>query len=743
MQFVINHSYLIPLLPLLGAIIAGFFGDLYLKGKAHLPIWIGVGCSLVLSLIILFGMLWGSADNRYGQSVDFYRWISAGSFTATAGFYFDPLTAVMLTVVTGVGLVITVFAAGYMKGEEGYSRFFAYLGLFIFSMTCLVMDNNLIMMFLGWEGVGLCSYLLIGYYYWRPAAAAAAKKAFIVNRIGDFGFIVGIMLCFYAFGSVSYFGGGLAGGSGILQMAHDAFKDTRAAEAVITSQAATQLWALKYIPFCLMLGAFGKSAQFPLYVWLPDAMEGPTPVSALIHAATMVTAGIYMIARCGTLFVSNQAALTTIAVVGAFTALFAATIALRQFDLKKVFAYSTISQLGYMFVGVGVLAPTAAVFHLVTHAFFKALLFLSSGVVMHAMLGHLDLRKMSGLKRVLPLTNILMLVGCLALSGFPFTSGFFSKDEIIAQTWSHSFILGLVLLFTAFLTAYYTFRLYFQVFQGPLLQPTTPADPDHESVPPTAPIHHESHAAVDAGPTHAGPTQAAPTQAAPTQAAPTQAAPVRGESHVESHHDGQHHNPEPWIMIAPLIVLAIGAIAIGWIVVRNSQIEDFLGHSRSFGLAYDMASARFDGTGTHVVRAMFGQKELPSMRENETIIPWSMLQGAAVSVLGIFIAYVLHLKERARAEKIVAGLKPLTGLLEAKYYVDEIYDAVVVEPLRHVGKAFFAIDRVIIDSIVWAVSFVPQLSGFVLKLTMQRGYLQGYAAAMFFGVLAILLLVFL
>jgi NADH-quinone oxidoreductase subunit L len=461
------------------------------------------------------------------------------------------------------------------------------------------------------------------------------------------------------------------------------------------------------------LGAFGKSAQFPLYVWLPDAMAGPTPVSALIHAATMVTAGVYMMARCGTLFVSNQAALTTIAVVGAFTALFAATIALRQFDLKKVFAYSTISQLGYMFVGIGVLAPTAAVFHLVTHAFFKALLFLSSGVVMHAMLGHLDLRKMSGLKRVLPLTNIVMLIGCLALSGFPFTSGFFSKDEIIAQTWNHSTILGLVLLFTAFLTAYYTFRLYFQVFQGPLLQPTTPADPDQSPVPSTEPVHHEAHAAVDAGASHGG-----------------------------SHDDGHHHNHEPWLMLAPLIVLAIGAIAIGWIVVRSSQMEDFLGHSPSFQLAYEMAAKRFDNAGTHVVPAMFGQHESAGSKENEPLIPSSMLLGGLVSFSGIGMAYVLHLKERARAEKIAAGLKPLTGLLEAKYWVDEIYDAVIVEPLRHVAKVFFAIDRVIIDSIVWAVSFVPQLSGFVLKLTMQRGYLQGYAAAMFFGVLAILLLVF-
>ncbi len=692
MQTVINHSYLIPLLPLLGAIIAGFFGHHLLKGKAHLPIWIGVGGSLALSLTILLGMLWGSDPARFSHAIDFYNWISAGSFTATAGFYFDPLTAVMLTIVTGVGLIITVFAAGYMKGESGYSRFFAYLGLFIFSMTCLVMGDNLILMFLGWEGVGLCSYLLIGYYYQRPAAAAAAKKAFIVNRIGDFGFIVGILLCFYAFHSVSFFGNG----HGVLELAAKAFSQTHQSEAVISGETSTQLAALKWIPFCLMLGAFGKSAQFPLYVWLPDAMEGPTPVSALIHAATMVTAGIYMIARCGTLFVSNQAALTTIAVVGSFTALFAATIALRQFDLKKVFAYSTISQLGYMFVAVGVLAPTAAILHLVTHAFFKALLFLGSGVVMHAMLGHLDMRKMSGLKRVLPLTNILMFLGCAALSGLPFTSGFFSKDEIIAQTWSRSFLLGAVLLLTALLTSYYTFRLYFQVFQGPLVQPTTPADDDH------------AHAADEHAP-----------------------------------HDDHAHNNEPMIMIAPLILLAIGAVAIGWIVVRSSQMEDFLGHSPSFKLAYDMAKLRFDDVGTPVNPAMFGQPPSAIRGEPESTINWSMLQGAAVSLAGFGLAYLLHLKERARAEQIARGLQPLTSLLEAKYWVDELYQAVIVEPLRHIAKMFFAVDKMVVDGAVWAVSFVPQLSGFALKLTTQRGYLQGYAATMFFGVLAILLLVFL
>src|ERR1700722_18597133 len=381
--FAVEYSYLIPLMPLLGAIIAGFFGAKVLRGQSHWPIWLGVAFSAVMSISLLVGMMGLWHDGKpLSAVVDWYTWIEAGPFKATAGCFIDALTAIMLCVVTGIGFLITVFAAGYMKGEEGYFRFFAYLGLFIFSMTCLVMGNNFIMLYLGWEGVGLCSYLLIGYYYDKPSAVAAAKKAFLVNRIGDFGFGLGIMLIWKVFHTVSYFGD--AAHPGVLLLA--------------MHPTAAQLDALKYIPFLLMVGAFGKSAQFPLYVWLPDAMEGPTPVSALIHAATMVTAGVYMIARCGTLFVGNSAAMMTIACIGCFTALLAATIALRQFDLKKVFAYSTISQLGFMFVAVGALAPIAGVFHLITHAFFKALLFLSSGVVMHAMAGELDMRKMSGIK---------------------------------------------------------------------------------------------------------------------------------------------------------------------------------------------------------------------------------------------------------------------------------------------------------------------------------------------------------
>ena len=490
--FAVQYAWLIPLLPLIGACAAGLFRARQLKENSHWPIWIAVGDSALLSLSLLFGMTSSSHSPAYplAKSVGWFTWLQAGdpnhegrppiregeparpqvvygnptaSLHVSAGCFLDPLTAIMLCVITCIGFLITVFAKGYMAGESGYWRFFAYLGLFIFAMTILVMGDNLVMLYLGWEGVGLCSYLLIGYYYEKPAAREAAKKAFLVNRIGDFGFSLGIMLCFLAFGTVSYFGHGVGTHTGLLELAAGA------------KMSPFQTWALHWIPFLLMVGAFGKSAQFPLYVWLPDAMEGPTPVSALIHAATMVTAGVYMIARCSTLFVTNSAAMTTVAIIGCLTAVLAAVIALRQFDLKKVFAYSTISQLGFMFVGVGCLAPVAGVFHLVTHAFFKALLFLSSGVVMHAMAGELDMRRMSGLRKVLPITNILMLVGCAALAGFPFTSGFFSKDEIVAAAFARNWLLGGVLLFTAFLTAYYTFRLYFRVFQGPLIVPAAPA----------------------------------------------------------------------------------------------------------------------------------------------------------------------------------------------------------------------------------------------------------------------------
>lgn len=414
--------------------------------------WFCIG-SIALAFGLSIVAALGVKPNRPAV-VHFFDWIEIGGVVAHMSYYFDPLTIIMLFVVTGVGTLVAIYAAGYMHGDKGYARFFFGVSVFIFAMTTLVMADNLILLYLGWEGVGLCSYLLIGFYYDKPAAVAAAKKAFIVNRIGDLGFALGIFLTYRTFGTVEY---------------TELFAAIQKAPGHAPTEAVL-------IPFLLMLGAFGKSAQIPLYMWLPDAMEGPTPVSALIHAATMVTAGVYMIARLIPIFQLSPSALPTVALIGAATALYAASIALCQYDIKRVFAYSTISQLGYMFMGVGVLSTSGAIFHLFTHAFFKALLFLTAGSVMHALTGQLDMRKMSGLRHKMPITCWLMFIGCWALAGLPPMAGFFSKDTILAAAMEkglheHQWFyiaLACIGLLAALMTAYYTFRLWFRVFMGPL-----------------------------------------------------------------------------------------------------------------------------------------------------------------------------------------------------------------------------------------------------------------------------------
>jgi NADH-quinone oxidoreductase subunit L len=461
-------------------------------------------------------------------------------------------------------------------------------------------------------------------------------------------------------------------------------------------------------------------------------MEGPTPVSALIHAATMVTAGIYMIVRCGTLFFANQPAMITIAVVGAFTAIFAATIALRQFDLKKVFAYSTISQLGFMFVGVGVLAPVAGVFHLVTHAFFKALLFLSSGVVMHAMLGHLDMRKMSGLKHALPKTRWLMLIGCLALAGVPPFAGFFSKDEIVHHAWEFNHILGLVMLFTAFLTAYYTFRLYFRVFEGPEVIPDGPAEEHHGATEDHS--SDDAHAHASASAVQTGDTAESGVDPHLASAAHQKAA----DDHAhDSHGDHHAHNHEPSIMIVPLVVLAIGSVFAGFLNWHGERLGHFLNGSPSLNGSYWLA---VNVHGGDIDASGFGQ-DVPEIGEPALFTP-IMLISALIAAAGILLAYQLHLKDRRKGSDLPARFPAATRLLEAKYWVDEIYQSFIVEPLRTLGRAFFVIDQMVVDGLVWLIGFVPQAGGWALKLSTQRGYVQGYAAAMLFGIAVILLLIF-
>jgi NADH-quinone oxidoreductase subunit L len=448
-----NLGLAILLLPLAGAVAAGALGPRVLRGRTHWPVIIGVGGAAVCA-IWLFLQVRGAAAGAVSAVLPVYEWFTTGAGTwFGVQFLVDPLTAVMLVTVTCIALLVVIYSRDYMRHhdhpERGYERFFAYLGLFVFSMCALVLGGNFLLLYLGWEAVGLCSYLLIGFYYDKPAAAAAAKKAFLVNRVGDFGFGLGILLIYLTFGSVEY--------ATVFDMVQRGVTATGEAVApeIVTA-----------IAMLLLCGACGKSAQLPLHVWLPDAMEGPSPVSALIHAATMVTAGIYMIVRCWAIFTTSATAMAVVAVIGAATALFAATIAVTQTDMKRILAYSTISQLGYMFLALGVGAAGSAVFHLFTHAFFKALLFLGAGSVMHAMGGVIDVRRFSGLRRVLPWTFRTFLVGSLALAGVPFFSGFFSKDEIIHHAFTYDPVLGVIGLVTAALTAFYTFRMVFLAFAG-------------------------------------------------------------------------------------------------------------------------------------------------------------------------------------------------------------------------------------------------------------------------------------
>jgi NADH-quinone oxidoreductase subunit L len=453
--------WLIPLLPALGALINGLLGKRMSKRTIDLVACGLVGLAFLLSLAAVL-QLTGLPERERLFKVDLFTWIPAGMgelrgglispFAINWGFQLDPLAGVMILVVTGIGLLIHIYSTGYMAHEGGYYRFFAYLNLFMFSMLTLVLANNFVLMFVGWEGVGLCSYLLIGFYFHKKSAADAGKKAFVINRVGDFGFMLGMFLIFNQFGSLDF---------------STVFHSVNSQAAAGTLKVGDGL--LTTICLLLFLGACGKSAQIPLYIWLPDAMEGPTPVSALIHAATMVTAGVYMVARCSALFMVAPVAMLTVATIGSLTAIFAATIGLVQNDIKKILAYSTISQLGYMFLGCGVGAFSAGVFHLMTHAFFKALLFLGAGSVIHAMSGEQDIQKMGGLWKKIPTTWWTMMAGTLAIAGFFPLAGFFSKDEILwkaADSPLSHWLIWLMAFSAAGMTSFYMFRLMFLTFHG-------------------------------------------------------------------------------------------------------------------------------------------------------------------------------------------------------------------------------------------------------------------------------------
>ncbi len=683
----LQTASLIPVFPLAAAVIITFFGSRLLKGGSHAPAIIGVGISFVLAFALLMAMQSGKlagSDSSYLQT-NLWTWITAGGFKAPIGVFVDPLSSLFLAFVTGISLLIFIYSSGYMAGDYGYYRFFAYLSFFVFSMTVLVLANNFLLVYLGWEGVGLASYLLVGYYYPKPAARDAATKAFVVNRIGDACFAVAIFIIYLNFHSLQFADVLYAGlANPVFIMHHHT--------------------AIFWITLLLMLAAFAKSAQFPLHVWLPDAMEGPTPVSALIHAATMVTAGIYLIARCMPLFRLDVPVLHLVGIVGCFTAFMAATIATCQYDIKRIFAYSTVSQLGYMFMALGVAAGSAAVFHVFTHAFFKALLFLSAGSVMHAMGGELDFRKMSGLRKRMPITTVCILMGCLALAGMPPWAGFFSKGEILDAAMNSSWRFGPTLaifgMLTALITAYYTFRVFFRAFMGPEILPETAGH--HEPSPfalPAEPVdaHHGMDASHDAhGHSHAG----------------ANGVPVSLDGSIR--------------MWGPLVLLALGATLVGLLGV-------FGGHGHAGGWFANFLSPvhlnqQVSANGTP-------QPVSAAVRVNSTVM---MGLDAALALGGILIAFYFHLSNRAAAPRVAATMPGLVRFLENKWYFDELYDYTLVRPLRLLGHVLSIFDRFAVDGLVFLVGFAPQLTGYTIKPT-QSGRLRYYGIGMVTGVAVVIL----
>ncbi len=631
---------LIPLLPALGALLNGVRAFANPKTPKNKAVTNAIALGMTgLSALIAAYLVFSYAGNHEAWQFDYYTWIPAGMGHVTGGhlanfaidfaFRIDPLSCTMLLIVTWIGFFIHVYATGYMAHEEGYTRFFTYLNLFMFMMLLLVLGANYVVMFVGWEGVGLCSYLLIGFYYDKNFAADAGKKAFIVNRIGDFGFVLGIFLIFNTFGSADY-------GKVFALASANPHAYTGVATAI-----------------CLLLfvGACGKSAQIPLYVWLPDAMAGPTPVSALIHAATMVTAGVYL----------SPDAMEVVAIIGAMTAIFAATIGIAQYDIKKVLAYSTVSQLGYMFLAAGVGAFTSAIFHVMTHAFFKACLFLGAGSVIHGCGGEQDMRKMGGLRKYMPKTRMTMLIACVAIAGFPPLAGFFSKDEILSTAFEHHGFLYLLGMVAATCTAFYMFRLYFMTFSGDYRAAHVEGHPESEP-------EHGGHDVISGKP-HLD----------------------DGDQHSDKAH-GHHtdvHAPHesPASMTGVLWVLAILAVVGG-----------LVGLPEMFGGAHPTWFQRWlEPILLPLGGVNFEFAEASRAKEFALI-----LSSVAVATLGWFLAYVLYFKDNAfvRATRWARNLAPVHRLLENKYYIDEIYNATVVAGTLAFSRILWWFDANIVDGLV-------------------------------------------
>ncbi|WP_176055189.1 NADH-quinone oxidoreductase subunit L [Paraburkholderia caribensis] len=681
MSTTLNENLLlaVALAPLAGSLIAGLFGKTVGRAGAHSVTILGVAISFVLSCIVFLDVLHGASFNA-----TVYEWMTVGKVKFEVGFLVDTLTAMMMCVVTFVSLMVHVYTIGYMADEEtGYERFFSYISLFTFSMLMLVMSNNFLQLFFGWEAVGLVSYLLIGFYFKRESAIYANMKAFIVNRVGDFGFILGIGLILAYGGSMNY---------------GDVFAKSH--ELASLSFPGTDWGLLTVACICLFIGAMGKSAQFPLHVWLPDSMEGPTPISALIHAATMVTAGIFMVTRMSPLFELSDAALSFITVIGAITALFMGFLGIVQNDIKRVVAYSTLSQLGYMTVALGVSAYPVAVFHLMTHAFFKALLFLGAGSVIIGMHHDQDMRNMGGLRKYMPITWITSLVGSLALIGTPFFSGFYSKDSIIdAVKLSHlpgSGFAYFAVVASVFVTALYSFRMYFMVFHGEerFRGPKHPDSPMGAEAAAHGHGHHDDH----------------------------------GHGH-DDHHAHEPHET-PWVVWLPLVLLAIPSIVIGAIAIGPMLYGDFFQH----GVAFE--------------KVIFIGENHPALHEMaEEFQGWASMGLHAASGLpvwlalaGVVVSWFLYLKRPDLPAVIKRGFGPIYTLLDNKYYMDKINEVVFARGAVAIGRGLWKEgDVVVIDGIVnGSARFIGWFASVIRFL--QSGYIYHYAFAMIIGMLGLLTL---
>jgi NADH-quinone oxidoreductase subunit L len=689
---------LIPLFPFLGFLVNSTMGKRLPKsvsgGLASLVMLASFAVS-VMSVLQLAGM---PPESRAIEQT-LYTWIASGDLNIALAFRVDPLSAVMILVITGIGSLIHIYSTAYMHDEvdSEFARYFSYLNLFAAFMLVLVLGSSFPVLFVGWEGVGLCSYLLIGFWYKKKSANDAGKKAFVVNRIGDYAFILGMLALFARFGTLDM---------------------QTIATAVAGLPVEAEFGILSLAALLLFIGATGKSAQIPLYTWLPDAMEGPTPVSALIHAATMVTAGVYMIGRNAVLFSHAPETMMIVAVIGALTALMAGTIGLVQNDIKRVLAYSTVSQLGYMFLAMGVGAFGAGIFHLYTHAFFKALLFLGSGAVIHALHGEQDIRNMGGLKKALPITYWTFLIGAIAIAGVPPLAGFFSKDEILFETFveGHT-ILWTIGALTALLTATYMFRLVFLTFHGERRHdaPGTPDPHGHAS--------GASHGHGSSSHGHPDDTSHRPAMA-----------PSHGHATAASHGhgSGSHLHDAPPAMALALIVLAIGSLAAGWIGLPHA----LGGHNRLHAWLEPAFTAPAGG---EAVAAEGAAAETAAAEDHTSLELTLMAVSTAIAVAGIAVAWFIWVKRRRIAENAAREFASLHRLLLNKYYVDEIYDATIVQPIKAASTEglWRWFDVRVIDGAVNGTGAIVD-GGAAMLRRLQSGSVRAYAGSLFVGVVVIL-----